>query len=219
MRNTLKWMVLGMILAIAVVPARIDAIANDEAHVHAKELCLSQSMVQLKGDMRKLWINHVVWTRNYIVSAVAGAPDQDQVLARLLRNQQDIGDAIKPYYGDVAGNKLAELLKEHIILAGKVLTAAKSGNQEDLAKYNKEWFQNADNLAKFLNSANPNWSEKEIKSMFYTHLKLITDAVVARLKADIDADIRAFDQGEEHIIRFADILTEGIIKQFPKRFK
>jgi hypothetical protein len=218
-RKSMKWIVLGMILAIAVVPARIDATANDEAHVHAKELCLSQSMVQLKGDMRKLWINHVVWTRNYIVSAVAGAPDQDQVLAQLLRNQQDIGDAIKPYYGDAAGNKLAELLKQHIILAGKVLDAAKTGNQADLVKYNKEWYANGDAIVKLLSSVNPNWSEKELKSMFYEHLKLVTDAVVARLKGDVAADIRAFDEGEAHMIKFADILTEGIIKQFPKRFK
>ncbi|MEX1028505.1 MAG: glycosyltransferase [Paenibacillaceae bacterium] len=219
--KSMKCVVLVLAFAVALVPTRIEATGNDQVHVHvqAKQQCLSQSMVQLKGDMRKLWIDHVVWTRNYIVSAVAGASDQDKVLARLLKNQQDIGEAIKPYYGDAAGNKLAELLKEHILLAGKVLQAAKSGNQVDLAKYNKQWYANADEIAKFLSSANPNWSEKELKSLLYAHLKLVTDAVVARIKGDVDADILAFDQGEAHIIKLADILTEGIIKQFPKWFQ
>jgi hypothetical protein len=217
--KSMKSIVLGLTLVVALIPAQINAVANEQVQVHPQKPCYSQSMVQLKGDMRKLWIDHVVWTRNYIVSAVAGAADRDKVLARLLRNQQDIGDAIKPYYGDAAGNKLADLLKEHILLAGKVLQAAKSGNQVDLAKYNKQWYANADEIAKFLSSANPNWSEKELKSLLYTHIKLVTDAVVARIKGDTDADILIFDQGEAHIIKLADVLSEGIIKQFPKRFQ
>jgi hypothetical protein len=119
----------------------------------------------------------------------------------------------------VAGNKLAKLLKEHILLAGKVLEAVKSGNQVDLAKYNKQWYANADDIVKFLSSANPNWSEKELKSLLYMHLQLVADSVVARIKGDVDADILAFDQGEAHIIKLADVLAVGIIKQFPKRFQ
>jgi hypothetical protein len=51
------------------------------------------------------------------------------------------------------------------------------------------------------------------------HLQLITDDVSARLKKDWDAETIAFDKGEEHMIKFADILTAGIIKQFPMKFK
>lgn len=217
--QSLKWMVLGLTLAVGLVPTRIEAIGSDQIHVHAKQQCLSESMVQLGGDMRKLWIDHVVWTRNYIVSAVAGSADRDKVLARLLKNQQDIGAAIKPYYGEAAGNKLTGLLKEHILIAGKLLEALKSGNQADAEQYNKEWYRNADDIAKFLSSANPNWSEKELKSLLYMHLKLVADDATARIKGDWDADILAFDLGEAHIIKLADTLTDGIIKQFPKRFQ
>jgi hypothetical protein len=91
--------------------------------------CISQSAVQLKGDLRKFWIDHAVWTRNYIVSAIAGLEDQEKVLNRLLKNQEDIGNAIKSYYGEAAGNKLTELLREHILIAGKIVDAAKSGDQ------------------------------------------------------------------------------------------
>lgn len=144
--------------------------------------------------------------------------DQEKVLVRLLKNQEDIGNAIKPYYGEAAGNKLAKLLKDHILIAGKIVGAAKSGDQANLKKFNTEWYKNADDIADFLSSANPNWNNKELKELLYMHLKLVTDQVVARIKKDWDAEIMAFDEGEDHIIKLADTLSKGIIKQFPKKF-
>jgi hypothetical protein len=185
---------------------------------HLQEAHSNHSADILKSDLRKLWIDHVLWTRSYITSALAGIGDKDKVLVRLLKNQQDIGDAIKPYYGEKAGNQLAELLREHILLAGKVVEAAKSGNQSNLKKYNEEWYKNADEIAHFLSSANPNWSNKVLKDMLHTHLQFITDQAVARIKKNWDADITAFDRGEDHMIKFADVLTEGVIKQFPNKF-
>jgi hypothetical protein len=184
-----------------------------------RQQMLTQSAVRFSNEMRRLWNEHITWTGLYIVSALAGLEDQQQVLARLLRNQQDIGNAIKPYYGEAAGNQLASLLQEHIMLAGKVLDAAKAGNTADLNKYNAEWHRNADDIARFLASANPNWNARLLQDMLYTHLKLITDQVVARLKKDWQANIHAIDQNEIHMINFADVLSDGIIKQFPKQFQ
>ncbi len=180
--------------------------------------CFSQAEVQLKGELRKLWIDHTIWTRNYIVSAIAGMEDQEKVLERLLKNQEDIGNAIKPYYGDSAGNKLTELLRDHILIAGKLVAAAKSGDQANVEKYNTEWYKNADDIVQFLSSANPNWTNAALQDLLYTHLKMVTDDVMARIKKDWDASIIAFDQGEDHIIVLADALTEGIVKQFPDKF-
>lgn len=210
---------MGMALTLILSLAPMRAVAAENDHNHTHEQCLSPSMVQFKGDMRKLWIDHAIWTRSYIVSNLAGLLDQEQVLARLLKNQKDIGNAIKPYYGEAAGNKLAELLTEHIVIAGKVVNAAKSGNQADLQKFNKEWYKNADDIAKFLSGANPNWTHKQLKDLLDRHLQLLTENVAARLAKNWEADIMAFDQGEDHIILLADTLTEGIVKQFPDRFK
>lgn len=181
--------------------------------------CLSPKMVQLKADMQKALIDHTVWTRSYIVSALANLPDQQDVLDRLLRNQQDIGNLIKPYYGEAAGNKLADLLREHIQIAGKIVAAAKAGNQADVTKLEADWHRNADDIAKFLSAANPNWPFKTVQEMFYTHLQYITEIVQDRIKGDWKADIAATDKNEIHMIRLADILTEGIVKQFPEKFK
>ncbi|WP_341870818.1 hypothetical protein [Brevibacillus antibioticus] len=117
-------------------------------------------------------------------------------------------------HGEEAGNKLGKLLTEHIVLAGKIIDAAKNGDQASVAK----WFRNADDIAKFLSSANPNWTEKELKDLLYKHLELLTGNLQARLKKDWEADIETFDKGEDHIITLADVLTAGIIKQFPNRF-
>lgn len=179
----------------------------------------SKSACHLRMEERRLWIDHVSWTRSYIISALASIEDKDDVAQRLLRNQDDIGNSIKPIYGEEAGNTLAKLLREHIELAGQVVDAAKNGNKVDLDKYNKLWYENADEIADFLSKANPNYSNRTLKDMLHKHLQFVTDQVVARLNKDWKADIVAYDKGEDHMIEFADILIDGIIKQFPEKFK
>lgn len=184
----------------------------------SQEQCFSQEACQLKGDLRKLWTEHVMWTRLYIVSALEGLDDQENVLARLLKNQEDIGNAFKTYYGEAAGDKLTALLKDHILIAGNVVDAAKRGNKADLEKYNKEWYKNADDIAEFLSKANPNWPKEELKEMLEMHLALITEDVTARLAKDWDASTVALDKGLNHIIQLADTLSNGVVKQFPNKF-
>ncbi|OOM13918.1 hypothetical protein [Clostridium saccharobutylicum] len=55
--------------------------------------------------------------------------------------------------------------------------------------------------------------------MLHKHLEFVTDQVIARIKKDWSADVESYDKGEEHMIKFANILTEGIIKQYPDKFK
>ncbi|MCF6139038.1 glycosyltransferase [Pseudalkalibacillus berkeleyi] len=195
-------------------PYQADAKMNERV-----QETYTQKEAKLMSDLRKLWIDHTIWTRNYIVSAIASAEDQDAALSRLLQNQKDIGNAIKPYYGEKASKKLAELLTEHIVIAGELIEAAKNNDQANVKKYNEEWYRNADDIAQFLSSANPNWSKKDLKALLDEHLVLTLDEAVARLEKKWEADIEAFDKGEVHIIKFADALSEGIIKQFPKKFE
>jgi hypothetical protein len=173
---------------------------------------------KLRLAMRKLWEDHITYTRNYIISALADLPDQDAVAQRLLRNQDDIGNAIKPYYGAAAGQKLATLLREHITVAVDVVKAANAGNQPQLKAAQAKWTQNGKDIAAFLAGANPNWRKADLEQMMQVHLDLTTEEVVARLKKDWAADIRAYDRGHEHMLMFADALTDGIAKQFPEKF-
>jgi len=169
--------------------------------------------------MRKLWEDHITYTRNFIISSLAGLEDAEKVAERLLKNQDDIGNAIKPIYGEEAGKKLTALLRDHILIAADVVKAAKAGNQADLDKANKRWHANADEIAAFLSGANPHWTRSALADMLYKHLEYTTQEVVARLKKDWAADIMAYDKGHDHMLMFADALTQGIVKQFPDKFK
>src|SRR5687768_2432559 len=116
--------------------------------------------------VRKLWEDHVTWTRVYIIAALADLPEADTAAQRLLQNQVDIGNAIKPFYGDQAGDQLTALLKEHILIAVDLLAAAKAGDTAKFEDANKHWYKNADEIAAFLSSANPdNWPLSEMQMM------------------------------------------------------
>ena len=144
--------------------------------------------------MRKLWEDHVTWTRLYLVSAIAGLPDTQPTAERLLRNQADIGNAVKPFYGDAAGAKL---------------TAARG-----------RWYANADEIAGFLTSANPrHWPKGEMRAMMREHLDLTLGEATARLKGNWALDIATYDKIHNQILKMADILSAGIIAQFPKSFR
>jgi len=186
---------------------------------HNRNITCNPLTTKLKMEERRLWSEHVFWTRNLIISDIDNLADKEAVLQRLLRNQDDIGNSIKPYYGDKAGNELTKLLRDHILIAVKVVDAAKKGETKVLEKNNKEWYQNANDIATFLSKANPNLSKTELKQMLESHLQFITEEVGARLKKDWPTNIAATDKGERHMLKFADILANGIVKQFPSKFK
>ncbi len=175
--------------------------------------------IQLKTDMRKLWEDHVTWTRNVILCLTDNLPGTDQAVKRLLQNQTDIGNAVALFYGTDAGNKLTELLNAHINIAAEVVLAAKAGNNDKLKDANARWFVNADEISEFLSTANPNWALTDLKSMMHTHLQLTTDEAVNRLKKDYESDVNSYDALHKEILEMSDMLTYGIIKQFPKKFK
>jgi hypothetical protein len=183
------------------------------AGVSAKEL-------RLRNDMRKLWEDHVTWTRLAVISLVDGSPDTDATVARLLRNQSDIGNAIKPFYGNAAGAALTQKLREHILIAADLIAAAKAGDQAKVGAEQERWRRNAREIAAFLSDANPrNWKRAALTAMLYQHLRLTTAEVVARLKGNWTADVASYDRIHLHALGMADALSTGIVKQFPRRFR
>ena len=177
--------------------------------------------------MRKLWEDHITYTRNVIISfelndpnPSAVLPDLSTVVNRLLQNQVDIGDAIKPYYGADAGNQLTALLKEHITGAAQVLTALKTNDQAGLQTALTAWYANAHAIAVFLSSANPkNWPLAEMDQMMKDHLDATTAEAVARHQGNWSADVAAYDNVHTQALEMADMLSSGIIAQFPAAFR
>ena len=188
---------------------------------------ISASALAFHDAMRKLWEDHITYTRNVIISFELNEPDPGVVLPdlstvvdRLLQNQVDIGDAIKPYYGTGAGNALTALLKEHITGAANVLTALKTNNQAGLQEALDAWYANAHDIAVFLSSANPdNWPLAEMDQMMKDHLDTTTAEAVARHQGDWSADVAAYDRVHAQALEMADMLSSGIIAQFPRSFR
>jgi hypothetical protein len=196
----------------------------DTGHSHADAVAVSAKtnakQAAFHDAMRKLWEDHITWTRLAIISLAHDLPDLPATQARLLRNQVDIGNAIKPYYGRAAGDRLSALLKEHIVAAVALLQAAKAGDQNLIKQRSAAWYANGDQIADFLHSANPrNWPQKAMRQMMKEHLDQTLSEAVNRLTGKYAADLRDYDEIHHHILEMADTLSAGIIKQFPRRFR
>ena len=210
-------MVLGL-LALSGHSLQAAPGADRDQNMNRMTSAPSTAALTLRQDMRKLWSDHVIWTRDYIVAAVGNQPDQQSAASRLLKNQDDIGAAVAAYYGKPAGDRLTALLKEHITIAVDLIKAAKAHDDAKYKSTDQLWQRNGDEIATFLSGANPNWPKAVLADMMKMHLATTTKEVVARLNGRWDDDVAAFDEVYTHILKMADALSDGIIKQFPAKF-
>lgn len=195
--------------------------ASPEKTEHKKMMRHTHKDYMLRTAMRRLWVDHAVWTHDYLIAATQNIPAEYKKLSaeRLLKNQDEIGNAVVPFYGKDAGKKLAALLRDHIMIATEVVDAAKSGDKEALKKADDKWHANAKDIAAFLSGANPkNWSEADMVAMLNEHLKLTTQEAVALIGNKWADLIAVYDKIITQLMHMADGLSEGIIKQFPEKF-
>jgi hypothetical protein len=197
------------------------AVSNGhDAHAHGTAVAASADESALRSDMRVLWEDHIVWTRLAIISLTTGSPDTSATVGRLLKNQVDIGNAVKPFYGKAAGDRLTAELRRHILIAADVVAAAKAGDQAKLADAQERWRKNANDIARLLNSVNPRfWKLGAMQVEMQKHLSLTTQEAVARLEGEWVADVAAYDRIHHHILHLSDVLANGLIQQFPQRFR
>lgn len=215
MRNQFSAVILFLFLPLACATHSDDA---GPAGMHSAS-SMDSSREALSKAMRDLWADHVVWTRSYIVAATSDHPDAQVAANRLLANQEHIGQAIVPYYGQAAGTQLADLLKDHILIAVDLVAAAKAGDQAELGNADRRWHANAADIATFLSDANPHWPREAVLSMMNEHLALTAQEATARLNENWDEDVRTFDKIFDQAMMMADTFTDGIVKQFPNRFR
>ena len=172
----------------------------------------------LRASLRRLWADHAIWTRQYIVAFAGGTPDAGTAANRLLKNQEHIGNAIVPFYGQAAGTQLTDLLKQHILIAVDLLNAAKGGDTPEFERQDDKWTHNAEDIAGLLSGANPFWPKADVLDLLKVHLKLTKDEAVARLGGKWDDDVVAFDDIFTEIMTVSDTLADGIVSQFPEKF-
>ena len=173
-----------------------------------------------RNDMRKLWEDHSKWTRLFIISTLSDLPDQSETAQRLIQNQNEIGNAIKPFYGDAAGDELAELLREHALIGATMLQSARKADPQAFEDSVERWYSNADEIAEFLQETNQeNWPLRKTKSMMRIYLDLTLEEALARWNGDFGADVAAHDKVHDQALKIADMLSEGLINKFRGRFR
>jgi hypothetical protein len=215
--------VVAMLAALATTLSPTGHPAHAEAHArHAAvaEHGFTAHQQAFHDRMRKLWEDHVTWTRLAIVTFADGSPGFDATAARLLRNQRTLGDAIKPFYGDAAGSQLTSLLSEHITIAVELLQAAKAQDSAAVQDAAARWYANSDDVADFLASANPRyWPRNQMRAAMRMHLDQTLAEAQHELGGDYQASVADYTAIHRHILAMADVLSEGIMRSFPGRFR
>jgi hypothetical protein len=198
-----------------------ESVASDNDHATASAAVHTEGGHEIQDAMRVLWNEHGNLTVRAIVAAVEELPETEAVVNRLLENQTKIGDAIKPYYGDEAGEQLTKLLEDHINDAVAVLSASTGGDTKAAEKASDVFYANGDEIAKFLSDANPeNWPLETMKDGMRAHLDQVVALATAQIEGDAEAALDEYETYIEHINHgLADTLSDGILAQFPEQFE
>jgi hypothetical protein len=221
MRRT-RLMAVGLAAALT-LGVVATAVAITPPGLHGAAHATKPDKLAFHDAMRKLWEDHVTWTRLFIVSAATlpdNLPDTGPTADRLLANQDDIGDALRPFYGDEVGDAVTALLREHILVAADIIAAAKAEDDAAVTAAVDKWYVNANQIADALNGINPkHWPQDEMRAMMKAHLDRTLDEALARLDGRYADDIDAYEQIHADILEMADMLSDGIIAQFPDQFR
>ena len=170
--------------------------------------------IKLKLHMRKLWTDHAIFTRMFIVDLISDLPSMDYTIGRLEKSQEQTGNCFRPFFGDIAANNLTSLLKEHTTISVDLFRMIKAGNITDTATLEEQLVINSENTSNLLCTMNQYYSIDDLIDIFRTYLILTKYQLIARIDGDYNADIMYFDMGLNHLLRISDYLADGIIEGF-----
>ncbi len=174
---------------------------------------------KLGASMNRVWVEHMVWTRQFIIAFFSDSPDADYALKRLLKNQEDIGKVFAEFYGEQAGAKITALLKEHISIAGEMLVALKAGDDAKFNEADARWVKNAEEFADYMSQLSPYFDKATVLDMMRMHLEQTKKEVAARLGKNWENDGQAFDSIISYSLEMSEYFYSGIVRQFPEKFK
>ncbi len=167
--------------------------------------------INLWMQERTLSQERIFWTRMAIMSILLDSGDKNPVIDRLLRNPSDMAETIAPYYGNKTSKEYGDLIKNQLMIAIQLATAAKEKNQTALQDASNRWYKNADDIARFESNMSSRLAQKDRKALWYQHLNLTKDEIMQLSNKDYNSSINTFDRIEEQASLMADSLTNGIV--------
>jgi hypothetical protein len=220
-RFPLRILAVIALLAAVLTAVTVDTSAHAGAAPHGMgHRALNAQQLAFHDAMRKLWEDHVTWTRLAIVTFADGSAGFPATAQRLLANQDDIGTAIAPFFGTAAGDHLAALLHDHITLAVAILQAAKAGDTAAFDAAKTQWYANANDIADLLAALNPRfWPDDAMREDMKMHLDQTLTEAADELAGHYAESVQDYEVVHRHILAMADMLSTGIIDRFPGAFR
>lgn len=176
---------------------------------------MTKEQVNLLNALRKLWIDHVMWTRSFILSTVFDMGDLQAVTNELLRNPGNFANTLRPLYGDQKAMTFESLLSDHLQIAAQLVNAFKNGDTRGAEDQHIKWYANADSIVRFLSEINPNWNKAEWQKLLYDHLNMTEHEAAQILSNQFSDSITQFNNIENEALSMANAMAFGIMKQFP----
>jgi hypothetical protein len=175
------------------------------------------SALAYHDQWRKLWEDHITWTRMVIIGIFHDVPGTDAYTDRLIQNYFDMEDALEPYYDEEDVEELGDLILDHLVIAAQILVAVKNGESADALI--ASWRENATAIATQMAEMNPTyWPFEEGDAMWQTHLDDTLDEAVSNFTGNYAAEIAAWERVHDGGLMMADFFSDGVIHQFPGAF-
>lgn len=179
---------------------------------------ISVHQMHLSNEMNLAWLEHIMWTRMFLISVAGDLKDLEATKNRLLQNPKTIADVFRKYYGNDIANTIQRLITEHLVIGGDLIVALKNNNEKLANELSTKWYKNADEMAEAFSRINPFYPVEEVRRMFYDHLRLTSEEVENRLKGRYEADIRSYEKIQREILMMSEFFVKGIVRQFPNMF-
>lgn len=210
---------IGKLLAMSFVAWLLTVPSASFAQSQEVRVRATPKSVDLKLAMRNLWGDHIFWIRNVALTTKLGDTEAAKVAdEQVVQNAKAIAEAVVPYYGKAAGDTLFTLLAGHYGSVKDFMNAAFSGNKAGMDSAKTKMINNAKDIAVFLSSVNPNWPEQTLLGALGSHGALHMAQIEQINAKNFAAEAKTWEQEKSQVFQIADVLSEGIVKQFPQKF-
>lgn len=196
------------------LPMKVNSSAQNRTKGNAKDNTennkIQNERIEMMFKLRKLWLDNVLWTRFFIISAISGMGDLQAVTKRLINNPTEFANIFKRFYSEENAKRFEALMMDHLLIGIKLINTAKTGNMASIKSLKEEWYKNADEISELLSSINSRWDKDKWQKLLHENLKLTEEQVMRRFRRQYTDDIIVYEKIENLSIKMADLMFEVI---------